>query len=425
MPERVGFISTRLAGTDGVSLESAKWAQVLWRDKHVSFWYGGRLDRESGISFCVPEAFFGHPENAWISERIWGRMERTPEVTRRINGLADYLKGTLYDFVEKFDLSLLILENAISIPMHVPLGVAVTQLLAETAIPAIAHHHDFYWERDRFSVSAVNDYLDMAFPPRDPQLRHVVINQAALEELSWRKGVPAILVPNVLDYEARPPSIDAYSSDVREAIGLEPDDIMILQPTRVVPRKGIELAVGLVERLEDPRCKLVISHEAGDEGMKYRRQIERLADESGVDLRFFETRIGDVRQINSHGQKVYTLWDLYPHADLVTYPSLYEGFGNALLEAIYFRIPVVVNRYSIYTRDIEPKGLRLPVLEGFLTEDLVDEVRRLLVDADYRREVVDHNYAVAARFYSYSVLQTTLRTLIAQLSGLENSPRNP
>ena len=40
----------------------------------------------------------------------------------------------------------------------------------------------------------------------------------------------------------------------------------------------------------------------------------------------------------------------------MTYPSTYEGFGNALLEAIYFRVPVVINRYSIYVQDIEPKG---------------------------------------------------------------------
>ena len=56
------------------------------------------------------------------------------------------------------------------------------------------------------------------------------------------------------------------------------------------------------------------------------------------------------------GKKVYTLWDLYHHADFVTYPSIYEGFGNALLEAIYFRKACLINRYSIFIRDIEPKG---------------------------------------------------------------------
>ena len=56
------FISTRFAGQDGVSLESAKWAEVLWEDRHISYWYSGQSDRDPGISFVVPEAYFGFSE---------------------------------------------------------------------------------------------------------------------------------------------------------------------------------------------------------------------------------------------------------------------------------------------------------------------------------------------------------------------------
>jgi len=314
---------------------------------------------------------------------------------------------------------MLVIENAVSIPMHIPLGIALTEFIAETGLPSIAHHHDFYWERARFSVSAASEYLEMAFPPRDPKLQHVVINQAAQEELSWRKGIHSILVPNVLDFENPPPPVDAYASDIRGAIGLEPGDVMILQPTRVVPRKGIEHAIKLLEMLENPKYKLVISHAAGDEGLEYRNALAELAREAKVSVRFVATRIGDVRRVNSDGQKVYTLWDLYPHAALVTYPSLYEGFGNAFLEAAYFRIPVLINRYSIFTRDIEPKGFKVPVMDGFLTRQVAEEVRQFIEDADHRRQCVNHNYEVAKRFYSYSVLRRKLRTLITNITGLD------
>jgi glycosyltransferase involved in cell wall biosynthesis len=417
MSERIGFISTRFAGTDGVSLESAKWAKVLWDLGHVSFWYGGRLDRGPDISLCIPEAFFGHTENAWINERIWGRTSRTPHVTGRIVDLARYLKSTLYEFVARFDVTFLVIENALSIPMHVPLGVALTEFLAETRFPAIAHHHDFYWERSRFSVNAVNDYLDMAFPPRDIMLQHVVINQAAQEELSWRKGVTSLLVPNVLDFRRPPPDPDGYAADVRADLGLAPQDVMILQPTRVVPRKGIEHAIELVQLLDDPRYKLIVSHDTGDEGFEYQSMLQERARHGRVDLRFCATRISERRRVDSEGRKLYTLADLYPHAGLVTYPSLYEGFGNALLEAIYYRVPVLINRYDIFARDIEPKGFRVPVMEGFVTQRVVEEVRRLVEDAVYREQIVEHNYRCAARFYSYEVLRRRLRLLIANVTG--------
>ncbi len=418
VPQNIGFISTRFAGTDGVSLESAKWAEVLEADRHTCFWYAGRLDRPPAHSHCVPEANFGHPENDWINAQLWGQTARSSLVSRRVRELAEYLKHTLYEFVRRYEIRVLIIENALSIPMHVPLGIALTELLIETHIPAIAHHHDFFWERTRFSINAASDYLDMAFPPRERDLQHVVINQAAQEELSWRKGVPSILVPNVLNFAQPPPVPDAYSENVRAEIGLAPDDIFILQPTRVVPRKGIEHAISLVRQLNDPRCKLVVSHEAGDEGLEYRTMLAEWARQSNVDLRFIETRISDTRQYDSEGRKVFTLWDLYPHADLVSYPSLYEGFGNAFLEAVYFRVPLLMNRYAIFGRDIEPKGFRTIVMDGFLTSAVVDEVRRVLGDPAFRKNMVDHNFELASRHYDYTELRRHLRGLLSSIPGI-------
>jgi len=422
MSETVGFISTRFAGNDGVSLESAKWADVLTKDGHNCFWYGGRLDRDPTQSYYIPEAFFNHPENVWINKRIFGKTARSPLVTSRISKMTGYLKKTLYDFINQFDIDIIVLENVVSMPMHVPLGIALTELLSESHIPAIAHHHDFYWERTRFSVNAITDYLDMAFPPRNPDMQHVVLSISAQEELARRKAVPSCIIPNVMDFEH--PGVvddiaDGYASDVRAEIGLKHDDVMILQPTRIVPRKGIEHAIDLVRMLGNPKYKLIVSHEAGDEGLEYMNMISEYASRDGVDLRFFATRLSDNRQLNSEGKKMYTLWDLYKHADFVTYPSLYEGFGNALIEAVYFKVPVLVNRYATFGRDIEPKGFKIPIMEGFLNQKVVDEVTRLLEQPEYRQEVVNYNYRIASRYYSYDVLRRSLRTLITNVRGYE------
>lgn len=415
MSLNIGFVSTRFAGTDGVSLESAKWAEILWESRHVSHWYAGELDRDPGFSMLVPEAFFGHPENVWLNERIWGRTKRDPEVSHKIHGMASHLKSTLYEFVEKFGIDILIAENALTIPMQLPLGVALTEFLAETQMPCIAHHHDFAWERIRFSINAVTDYLDFAFPPRLPNIIHTVINQAAQEQLCWRRGVTSILTPNVIDFKNPPPPLDDYAQDAREELGLEPDDLFFLQPTRIVPRKGIEHAIKLLEMLGDQRCKLVISHAAGDEGFEYVNMLNELAHEANVDLRIVADRVADLRGTTPDGKKIYTLWDLYPHADFVTYPSIYEGFGNALLEAIYFHKPVLINRYDIFARDIEPKGFHFPMMEGYVRRSLVKQVRELLDNEELRRTQAEHNYETAKKFFSYEVLRRKLNAVIANL----------
>ncbi|MGH7127829.1 MAG: glycosyltransferase family 4 protein, partial [Planctomycetaceae bacterium] len=235
-----------------------------------------------------------------------------------------------------------------------------------------------------------------------------------------RKGVSSILVPNVLDFENPPPETDTYSSDFREEIGITPEDVLVLQPTRVVPRKGIEHSISLIAQLKDRRFKLVVTHESGDEGLEYEHALIELAEHSGVDLRFVSTRVGETRLSDAEGRKVYSLWDAYPHADLITYPSLYEGFGNALLEAFYFRKPVLVNRYSIFRTDIEPKGFEVIAMDGFLTKTVGRQVKRVIEEPAYRTAMVNHNYELAKRFFSYSVLRRKLRAIVCNFTGQDD-----
>jgi glycosyltransferase involved in cell wall biosynthesis len=419
LSQRIGFVSTRFSGTDGVSLESAKWAQILWDYRHVSYWFAGKLDRDPSVSMLVPEAYFYDRDNVWINERAFGTRRRSAELTRRIYEAAEYLKGALYEFVEKFSIDILVVENALCLPMHIPLGVALAHFIAETEMPTIAHHHDFYWERSRFSVNAVGDFLDMAFPPTLPSIQHVTINSFAQQELAARTAATSILVPNVLDFE-HAPTEESLRSDFRERIGLEPDDVMLLQPTRVVPRKGIEHSIALVSQLKNPRCKLVVSHESGDEGMEYRDALVELAEQSGVDLRFVHAQTERPAPLQSNGVPGTTLGEIYSQADLITYPSLYEGFGNALLEAFYYRKPVLVNRYAIYVADIEPKGFQVVSMNGFLTRGVLEQVRRVIGDAAFRKEMVDQNYELGKAFFSYSVLRRKLRSLITNFTGMDD-----
>lgn len=415
----IGFVGTRFAGTDGVSLEAAKWAQVLWDARHVSYWYGGKMDTDPDITSLVPHAYFGHPDIQWINRRIFGTTTRDPEVSRRIFALAEYLKHTLYEFTRRFNIEVMIVQNALCIPMNVPLGVAITMFIAETGFPTIAHHHDFYWERDRFSVNAVSDILSMAFPPTLPSIQHVTINLPGQMDLSHRKGQSSILVPNVLDFED-PPIHDDYPQTFKEDIGLSMDDIVILQPTRVVPRKGIEHAISLCNSLNNPKYKLVVTHESGDEGDEYMHALQEMADRQNVDLRFVAAHVGETRGVDREGRKIYTLGDCYAAADFISYPSLYEGFGNALIEAFYFKKPILVNRYSIFVTDIEPKGFKVVTMDGYLTKDVVTQVRNLMEDDAYRQDVVDHNFELGKRFFSYSVLRRKLRALVTNFTGMDD-----
>lgn len=417
MTHRIGFVSTRIAGTDGVSLEIAKWAAALKTMDCECFYFAGECDRPKSHSIVVPEAHFGHPQIQLINVDLFGNYNRTLETSQNVNHLLVTLKNQLYKFIERFKLDILIPENALSIPMNVPLGLALTEILVETDMTAIAHHHDFSWERTRFAINAAEDYLRSSFPPTLRNVRHVVINSFASEQLALRTGAHSItLVPNVMDFENPPEKTDNYADDMRKTLGIESDEYFLLQPTRIVPRKRIEEAIDFTRRL-GLKAALVISHSGGDEGLEYTAYLKEYAQILGVRVILAADYFSHQREKQVKGHKVYSLADAYMEADLVTYPSKVEGFGNAFLETIYYKRPIVMSTYEIFKTDILPKGFQVVSYEDFITDDAVKQARNLLKHPKKAAKMAEANYELGRRYYSYRTLEDHLRALLTSSIG--------
>ena len=148
----VGFISTRLAGTDGVTLETIKWARICRDLGHSTFFCAGQLDPEISPGFLLPEAHFTHPDIVALQAKCLGVRTRSAETTDQLHELRRRLKAGITEFAKKFAIDLLVPQNVLTIPMNLPLGMALTEFIAETGIHTVAHHHDFYWERQRFII---------------------------------------------------------------------------------------------------------------------------------------------------------------------------------------------------------------------------------------------------------------------------------
>jgi mannosylglucosylglycerate synthase len=411
---RIGFIATRLSGTDGVTLEVEKWSQVLARMGHKLYYCAGELGGYAKGGTHIPKLHFADRSIHSLSRRAFedDGEEDGHQLADQIYSFADELRAPLRKFIRDNHLDLIIVQNALTIPMNIPLGVCLSGLIAELGINTIAHHHDFFWERQRYQTNAILDLLDTTFPAKLPSIQHVTINSIAQSRLKARRGIDSIVIPNVHDYATPPPGIDEYNRDFRESLGLNNESVFILQPTRVIQRKGIELAIELVSRLDKPKARLYITHRSNDEGLAYWHWLKREAQVMGVQVQLIDHLIGNERT-RLKGHKVYSLWDAYPHADLVTYPSLYEGFGNALLETIYFKRLTVVNRYPVYNADIKPLGFKFIEMDGFVDENTVLETKHLLESPDQIHEMVETNYAIARENYSYEVLEKKLNGLLA------------
>ncbi|HAE20969.1 MAG TPA: glycosyl transferase family 1 [Spirochaetaceae bacterium] len=414
--KRIGFVSTRFHGTDGVSLETEKWNDVLTELGYETFFFSGLSDWFPERSMVMEEAFFGHPRVRELHDEIFKHSTRRLGLTAEVGEIKGKIKKGLYEFVRRFDIDLLIVENAFSIPMNIPLGVALTELVAELEMPTIAHNHDFSWERQRFLSGCAEDYLSRAFPPKLHSIYHVVINSEARKQLAFRCGIASIMIPNVWNFNATPTVSDEYNASLRADLGVADNDVLFLQPTRIVARKGIESSIELVARFNQSaegngRGQLVVSHPVLDEGDQYFKRILDYAQFMNVKLLVRPDLLGATRGQREGGGKSYSLWDAYARCDYVTYPSTYEGFGNAFLEALFYRKPILVNRYAIYAQDIEPIGFKTTTIDGFITEDAVRDVIRVLKDPVENSLRAEENFTLGKRFLSYDVLRRRLPTI--------------
>jgi len=449
----IGIFHFQVGGTDGVSLEIDKWKLILEEMGHTVHLIGGDLGSAQGI--LIKEMFHHLPESKRLRQNTFSRLSDFDP-----DGYREELERMTRELVERFrsvieekNINLILAENVWCVAANPAVAPALEIVRQEFGIPAIAHNHDFYWERrERFSLTcaAAVELADKYLPPHDPEIKHSVINSLAQKELLDRKGIPSVVVPNVFDFKTPAWEVDDYNRDLRSEVGLDEGDLVLLQATRIVSRKGIELAIDFAKTLNTPqrrailqerglydgrpfteesRIVLVLAGYARDDAEgNYKQKLIDKAEHGGVELLFIEDRVNADRSTREE-QKIYSLWDTYPAADLVTYPSLWEGWGNQFLEAVKAKLPLLVFEYPVYKKDIKNKGFQvislgdkildydeggLARVEDQVIKDAADQAVDLLTDADLRQGVVDHNFQVAQEHFSLAALRRYLEPLFTQ-----------
>ena len=449
----IGICHYKIGDTDGVSLEMEKWKQALEGMGHEVYLCGGSLGKAEG--FLIEELYYHREDVERITRNAFHRLtdyDSEAALEKEILDLADRIERGLCSFIGKLRIDVLIPNNIWSIGFNLPAAVALTRVVGKLEIPVVAHHHDFYWEPVRGMIPTCETVARIAreyLPPKDPLITHVVINSLVQQELRERSEIEATVIPNVFDFRSPPWVVNAYNQGFRESIGVDKGDIIVLQATRIVERKGIELAIDLVEELNKPsniaklqegrlydgrrftkddRVVLVLAGYSEDRTENYLSRLKRKIERAGIEARFIAERVRSRRE-ESDGEHLYSLWDCYVFADLVTYPSLFEGWGNQFLEAIRAKLPVVVFEYPVYQADIREKGFDVISLgsevEGTDESNLVfvseEKIRRatkkaveVLTNSSARRAMVDRNFELGREYYSLENLAQRLDNIMKQ-----------
>jgi len=108
------------------------------------------------------------------------------------------------------------------------------------------------------------------------------------------------------------------------------------------------------------------------------------------------------------------LVERYREADIMVAPSLYEGFGVALVEAMAARLPIVTTRVGV-AADALTDGESALIVPTRHAQAIVREVNRLLADAALR-ERLGEAAADVAPHYREAVAVTHLADLLIRVA---------
>lgn len=331
------MVSFRLGLSDGVSVVAARWGRILERLGHRVLTVAG----EGPVDRLVPGLAIGAPEPPGPAE------------------LSAALAGA----------DLVVVENLCTIPLNLPAAGVTAAVLAGR--PAVLHHHDPSWQRERFAHIT-------ELPPDDDAWRHVAINRLTEHQLADR-GIRATTIHNPFETDAPP----GDRTGTRRLLGVADDELLIAHPVRAIARKDIPRAIGVCEDL-GATYWLTGAVEEG-----YEPTLARVL--AGAGCRVLH------RPAPSRS-------DIYAAADAVVFTSVWEGFGNPPVEAAVHSRPAIVSRYPV------AEELRALGFSWFDPDDL-DPLREHLTTGD--RESLDHNRRVAERHLSMEVIGTRIADLLA------------
>lgn len=446
----IAIFHYKVGGTDGVSLELDKWKRVFESEGHAVFLAGGDLGSAEGT--LIPEMFHHLPIGECLYHNTFVELSDFPDdeaYAAELYRQADIIEKSIDRMIEKYQIDTIVAQNVWSVSAHPSVAPALCRAAEKRGIPVLAHHHDFYWERVEGVCLTCRSALKLAdyyLPPRRDKIRHAVINSLAKKELKRRKGIDAQVIPNVFDFSEGPWEIDDYNRDIRSAFNIQENDIVLLQATRVVARKGIEAAVDFAAELNkrlpkligsrlqssqiitrDSRIILLLAGYAEDDATgTYLKRLVHKAEELGVNLKYIGDRVASERMNGQNNKKIYSLWDTYTTADMVTYPSYWEGWGNQFLEAVKAKLPIMLYEYPVYESDIADKGFSVisigKSISGFDDQQLIkidpiaitqaaDLAVTYFQDTEFRKHAVERNLKIARKHYSMEALKGYLAKL--------------
>ena len=416
----------------------------------------------------------------------------------------------LGNYVNENNISLLYLINVCSNPGNVSLSLATVLISEYLGIPVINNNHDFYWEggnknidiekqnlkkgpRDFFFKNAgVGEFfsiIEMLFPWERKSWINVNINSIQTKKLICKNGhnpSRVLEIGTAIEYKSNISrrqiiqnykqinSIFSKGEKNIKVVGIKKylkekkysydpiifggndisnfnfvnNNIIFLQPTRVISRKSIEINFDLIHSLikkdnfrqkfihnKELKISIIITGPIPSGQKEYYKKLLAYYNDFIYNVsKEFKSRIllgflfseFDKDTFKSKHKTPIDINQLFLVSSLILLPSQTEGRGLPILEASATGIPLFCREYEPYEvyKNVIGYNLnkkeRLKVL-SFRGNKIPDKIIDKIIDKIFfpQNNIRDtiHNINAIKKRYSYEVLENNIRDILNSLKG--------
>ncbi|MFA5033979.1 MAG: glycosyltransferase family 4 protein [bacterium] len=202
----------------------------------------------------------------------------------------------------------------------------------------------------------------------DPKRINIIHNGVDLEEFT----------PDNRDI-SRQRVLDSYLAGTTDS-----NSFIMLFVGDLIKRKGIDLLLNAMKQMP-PDIKLLI---VGQERISYINKVAEYGMENNIKFIGFQSNIAKI----------------YKGADILVVPSLYDSFGNVVLEAMACGTPVIVSKFA-GSSEIISDGINGLTFDTF--EELVEKMELLYKSRDLYKSISIKARETAVK-YSWTAMATAV-----------------
>lgn len=377
---RVLFVHYRSGERDGVSLEMEKRANLCQAMGAEVFFLSGYDGLGRDNAKTIPLIDLRASYNTFLRENaFYHKLFDETTMLFIYAQLENKFVARLDKYLTQLKPDLIFVHNVFSHAYNLPFSTALLKVLDRYQFPTIAVNHDFWFDRNQFlhpKYPFVKTILE-AIPPNRPYiLSHQTINSRASRAVHARRGIITSTIGDYFDFNQPVPAKNGLANTMLPELDINPDNLIILHATRITERKAIELAISYAHILQKHLLRLSAPFKLGHKAISsqtkitllfpnfvevdalgYWHMLKNYAAHLEVDVVWAYDRFS-LHKSGGDGVSTFSYWDSYHCADLVTYTSIVEGFGNQFLEAIYYHKLPIVFEYPVFLDDIKPEGYR-------------------------------------------------------------------